>query len=99
MHFVVTALKPTILLEPHSQIACLSQTAILTCFAAGHDVKYQWTSGSGSFPSKVTGKNHNTLVIPDVRSTDANYYTCVVSNKGGNLSSNAARLTVIGTYV
>ena len=91
-------MKPTLMLEPFSQSVYLSQAAIFTCFATGHEVNYQWTVGSGSFPSKLTGINSNTLVIPDVRSSDDNYYTCVASNEGGNVSSNTTRLTVLGTY-
>ena len=44
----------------------------------------------------MTGINTNSLVIPDVRSSDDNTYTCVASNDGGNVSSNTARLTVTG---
>ena len=44
--------------------------------------------------NKVTGINSNTLVIPNVRSSDDNTYTCVASNEGGTVSSNAAQLTV-----
>ena len=85
------------LLKPFSQNVYLSQTAVFTCVATGYEVKYQWMIESGLFPSKVSGINHTTLVIPDVQISDANYYTCVVNNEGGNVSSNAARLTVLGT--
>ena len=47
----------------------------------------------------MTGINTNTLVIPDVRSSDDNTYTCVASNQGGYVSSNAAKLTVTGMTV
>ena len=89
-------MKPTMLSEPLSQSVYLSQTAVFTCIASGHEVKYQWTIESGSFPSKVTGISSNTLVIPDVRSSDDNTYTCVASNEGGNASSNATRLRILG---
>ena len=74
----------------------LTQTATFTCSATGYNVNYKWTIRSGSFPSKVTGINTNTLVIPDVRSSDDNTYTCVASNEGGSVSSNGAKLTVTG---
>jgi len=74
----------------------LNQTATFTCSATGYNVSYEWTIGSGSFPSKVTGINANILVIPDVRSSDDNTYTCEASNEGGSVSSNTARLTVTG---
>ena len=82
--------------RPSSQSVDLTQTVTFTCNATGYNVSYQWTIGSGSFPNKVTGINSNTLVIPNVRSSDDNTYTCVASNEGGNVSSNAAQLTVTG---
>ena len=88
---------PDITTQPSSQSVNLTQTATFTCSATGYDVSYQWTIGSGSFPNdRVTGIDTNTLTITDVRSSDDNTYTCVVSNEGGNVSSTAARLTVTG---
>ena len=85
---------PKIVSHPSSQNINITQTATFTCKATGYNVIYRWTIGSGSFPSKVTGINSNTLVIPDVRSSDENTFTCVASNEGGCVSSNAAQLTV-----
>ena len=82
--------------HPSPQSVSLTQTATFTCSATGYNVQYEWRIGSGSFPSKVTGINTNTLVIPDVRSSDDNTYTCVASNEGGSVPSNTARLTVTG---
>ena len=83
-------------IQPSSLSVDLLQTAIFTCSATGYNMKYQWTIGIGSFPSKVTGINTNTLVIPDVRSSDDNIYTCTISNDGGSVTSNPAKLTVTG---
>ena len=87
---------PVLVFGPVDQHVNLTQTTTFTCSATGYNVTYKWTIGSGSFPSKVTGINTNSLVIPDVRSSDDNTYTCVASNEGGNVSSNTARLTVTG---
>ncbi|XP_065905663.1 uncharacterized protein [Dysidea avara] len=87
---------PVLTTLPSSQSVDFTQTATFTCSATGYNVSYKWTIGSGSFPSKVTGINTNTLVIPDVRSSDDNTYTCVASNEGGSVSSNGAKLTVTG---
>ena len=95
--FIVKA--PTFLTQPSSQRVDLTQTSMLTCSATGHNVKYEWTIGSGSFPSKVTGINTNTLVIPDVRSSDDNTYTCTISNDGGSVTSNPAKLTITGMTI
>ena len=95
--FVVKA--PTILTQPSPQTVDLIQNVTFTCTATGYDVSYQWAIGSGTFPSKVTGMNTNTLVIPDVRSSDDNTYTCTISNDGGSVTSNPAKLTVTGMTI
>ena len=82
--------------HPSPQSVNLTQTATFTCSATGYNVRYEWTIEPGSFPSNVTGRNTNTLVIPDVRSSYNSTYTCVASNDGGSVSSNGARLTVTG---
>jgi len=86
--------------QPSSQTVDLTQVATFTCSATGYNVYYQWTIGSGSFPSKVTGINTNTLVIPDVRSSDNNTtYSCTISNDGGSITSNPAKLTITGMTI
>ena len=97
--FPFTIVKPLKFTTPPShQSVDLTETATFKCSAIGHNVQYQWSIGSGSFPSKVTGKNTNTLVIPDVRSSDDNTYTCTISNDGGNVTSDPVQLTVTGMY-
>ena len=83
-------------MHPLPQTINLTQSATFMCSAIGYHIQYKWIIGSGSFSSKVTGINTNTLVIPDVRSCDDNTYICVASNEGGNASSNGAKLTVTG---
>jgi len=87
--------SPKLISAPASQHVNLTQTATFTCSATGYSVQYNWTIGSGTFPSKVIGIDTNTLVIPDVRSSDNDTYTCVASNEGGRVSSNV-QLTVTG---
>ena len=95
--FIHLVLRPNITSHPSPQSVNLTQTAMFRCNATGYDVSYQWTIGSGSFPNgTVTGIDTNTLKITDVRSSDDNTYTCVVSNEGGSDSSTAAQLTVTG---
>ena len=88
--------RPAFVTRPSSQSVNLAQTATFTCSATGYNVSYQWTIGSGLFPDKVTDINSNTLVIPNVRPSDDNTYTCTVGNEGGSVASNAARLTITG---
>ena len=77
----------------------LTQCAKMTCSTTSYAVCYQWTIESGSFSSKVTGINSDTLVIPDVRTSDDNIYTCTISNDGGSVTSNPAKLTVTGMTI
>jgi len=72
----------------------LTKSATVTCPVTG-GYSYQWIIESGSFPSKVTGINTNTLVIPDVRLSDDNAYTCVASSEGGSVFA-VTQLTVAG---
>ena len=97
--YLTLATYPVLVSHPTPQHVNLTQTATFTCNATGYNVSYQWIIGSGSFPSKVTGINSSTLVIPDVRSSDDNTYTCVASNEGGNASTNATKLTVTGMTI
>ena len=97
MYYIVP--RPVIVLHPSSQYINLTQTATFTCNVTGDFIGYQWTIQSGLFPSKVTGINSNTLVIPDVRSSDANRYTCIASNQGGSVLSRAAKLIATGMII
>ena len=83
---------PNLILHPSSQYIYPTQTATFTCNASGYNVRYQWRIGLGSFPSKVMGILTNTLIIPDVTSSDENTYTCIASNEAGSVSSHAANL-------
>ena len=85
---------PAIVFHPSSHYIYPTQTATFTCSASGYNVTYQWRIQSGSFPNKVMGIQSDTLVIPDVRSTDENTYMCIASNELGSVSSRAANLTL-----
>ena len=95
--FIVKA--PTFSSQPTSKLEQLKGTAKFTCSATGYKVKYKWKIGSGIFPEKVMGINADTLVIPDVRSSDDNTYYCIISNVGGKAKSDPAKLTVTGKNI
>jgi len=77
----------------------IKQNASLTCSVIGGcNVHYQWIIKSGSLPSKVTGVNTDTLLIPDVRSSDENTYACVASGQGGSVTT-VTQLTVTGKTI
>ena len=83
--------------QPPSYSVNVTETANITCSAIGYNVSYHWIIESGSFPSKVIDTDSNILVIPNVTSSDANAYTCVVTTQRGCVSSNTTQLTVTGT--
>ena len=94
---VLTIGKPSIALsQPPVYTIELAETTNIKCFAIGYNVNYQWTVGSGLFPSKITGINDSTLVIPDVRLSDENIYTCVVTTRAGCVSTTSTQLIVTG---
>ena len=74
----------------------LTNDLTLKCFTVGYNVSYQWIIRSRLFPSKITEVNENTLVIPDVRSSDENIYTCLATTTAGCAVSNPTQLIVIG---
>ena len=81
---------------PMSLAIYLTENVTFLCTVIGYEVtSYMWITGSGSFPNKVTDINSSTLVIPNVKSSDDNTYTCVASNSAGS-ANNTARLTVTG---
>ena len=95
---ILLIVKPPIIVTiTISQSLDILQTAVLTCNATGYDVSYYWTIGSGQFPNKVTGINSSILIVPDLRSSDSNSYTCVVDNIGGSVYR-AKELIVTGNY-
>lgn len=88
---------PSLVTGPLSQSVDLTQTANFTCKVTGYNISYEWIVESGSLPSKTFDTiNSSTLVIPDVKASDSNTYICKASNKGGNITSNGALLTVTG---
>jgi len=96
---LITGRPSLFLLQPPLLNIELTETVTMGCFALGYNVSYQWFIGSGSFSSKVTGINNNTLVIPDVRLSDDNTYTCVATTLKGCILSNATQLTVTGMII
>ena len=91
-----TVAIPIVMITPMSQAVNLTGYVTFLCTVIGYEVtSYSWATGSGSLPNKVTDINSSDLVIPNVRSSDDNTYTCVASNSAGS-GNNTAQLTVTG---
>ena len=92
--------KPSLFLsQPPLYSVELTDTATLGCFALGENISYHWIVGSGLFPSKDIGINDSTLVIPDVRSSDENTYTCLATTQKECILSKATQLIVTGMII
>ena len=94
--FLTIGRSSVFLSQPPLYTISLKETASINCFAISYNVSYKWIIESGSFPSKVTGINSSTLVIPNVTSSDENTYTCVATTQMGCVSSSTTQMTVTG---
>lgn len=84
-------IAPTISAQPSHQTVTAGQTATFTVTATGTaPLSHQWKKDGTDIP----GATASTLTITDAQASDAGSYTCYVSNAAGNITSNAATLTV-----
>jgi hypothetical protein len=86
---------PTITTQPTSQTVTAGQTATFTVAATGTaPLSYQWRKNG----SAISGATSSSYTTPATTSSDNGaQFTVAVSNSAGNVTSNAATLTVGGT--
>jgi len=82
---------PVITDQPDDTVAPLGSPATLSVTASGNNLFYQWYKDG----VLISGANSSTLTFPSVQLSDAGVYTVVITNSGGSVTSNPARLTVI----
>ena len=76
--------------QPSSVIA-LQGTRVTFAVTAQGTTGYQWQKNDVSIPLATTA----TLTLPNVQAADTASYTVIIYNPAGNLTSNAATLTVL----
>ncbi|PKP20129.1 MAG: hypothetical protein CVU05_09800, partial [Bacteroidetes bacterium HGW-Bacteroidetes-21] len=76
--------------QPLSQAICAGSSVTFTVAATGTGLSYQWRKGA----TNITGATSTSYTIASVVAGDAANYTCVVTGTCGNVTSNAAVLTV-----
>ena len=91
VNFTLACTAPAITTQPASQTKCSGQSVTFTVAASGSaPLSYQWKKNG----SNISGATSSSYTISTVTSGDAGNYTCYVSNACGNVTSNAATLTV-----
>jgi formylglycine-generating enzyme required for sulfatase activity/protocatechuate 3,4-dioxygenase beta subunit len=78
--------------SPPSSISVISgQDATFRVQANGMNLSYQWYKGG----AMISGANASSLTMPSTQVSDAGSYTVKVSNQAGEVTSEAATLTVV----
>jgi hypothetical protein len=96
----VDASAPVVLLNPLGQQAEPGESVAFTSGAGGSEpLSYRWQRNSEDLDDgdRVSGAFTPTLVISDVRPSDAGVYRVVVSNACGSVPSSPADLQVLGS--
>ena len=88
---------PTITQQPASQTVSVGETATFTVAAIGDPpLAYQWQKNGADLTNggHYAGATTSSLTVFNADSTDAGTYRCVVANPLGDVTSDAATLTV-----
>ena len=91
-----------IITHPQGKAVGLSSTITLNCTSSiSSNVMLSWTHNSTSVGLNKVSTTGDTsiLTITSVRDSDAGSYVCTVTSGSLSVMSNAATLTVYGTYV
>ena len=77
--------------QPQSQISCLGGNASFSVTTQGSvPFSYQWHFGLNS----LTGQTNAQLTLANLQTTNGGFYSVVVSNTFGSITSSNAQLTV-----
>ncbi|MEW6306857.1 MAG: immunoglobulin domain-containing protein [Verrucomicrobiota bacterium] len=86
---------PTVLTHPRKQTAAFGNPVTISANALGPNLQYQWRKNG----LPIDGANSPELTIPSVSSTDAGYYSLLVSNEDGAVSTLDARVIPVPTSI
>ncbi|MDP4226929.1 MAG: immunoglobulin domain-containing protein, partial [Bacteroidota bacterium] len=80
-----------------TQVLCEGNTVTLFVTAKGTDMTYNWKKNGivlSDITGKLSGSHTANLTIQAIDSTDKAVYSCVVSGKGGTVTSNLIQLAI-----
>jgi subtilisin-like proprotein convertase family protein len=86
----VAVTPPAVTLQPSGAVAAQGSAFTLTTAGTGSSLSYQWKK-DGSFVSGATGA---TLSLPTITLAQAGTYTCVLTNHGGSVTTDPAKVVV-----
>jgi hypothetical protein len=91
---------PVITAQPATSTKSAGQTATFTVGATGA-TSYQWKKNGVNLANggSISGATAATLTVANAQLSDAAFYTVVVSNAGGSVTSGQAQLVVAATPV
>jgi hypothetical protein len=98
----VTNMPPSIFAQPVDANAVEGTIAAFSVTAAGSQpFSYQWFFGTTPLSDQgdILGATSNVLTIANVAVADAGFYSVVITNDTGSITSRQAQLTVTGTIV
>jgi hypothetical protein len=90
---------PSITQQSTAQVRQLGETAVFTVSAAGTaPLSFQWQKGGSNLADggRIGGAQSSTLAISNVAEADSGEYRVLVSNGGGQATSQGALLSVVG---
>ncbi|MCX7871680.1 MAG: immunoglobulin domain-containing protein [Verrucomicrobiae bacterium] len=87
---LIVNLPPSIITHPKSQTVPVGASVTFTVIDSG-GAAYQWRKNG----LNITGATNSSYSISSVKSEDAGYYSVIVSNQGGSVTSQSALLTVV----
>lgn len=85
---------PTITRQPSSVAVYPGDAASLSVTASGSSLRYQWQQKTNGSWISLNGATRRNLLITNAEATKATEYRVIVSNDGGELVSDSARLTL-----
>ncbi len=95
---VISASAPAITTQPSNRTVAVGEKATFKVVASGTGLTYQWQySKNGTTWTDKAGATSASYTVTAKASYNGLYYRCKVSNAGGEVFSNKARLTVTST--
>ena len=84
---------PVINTQPATQTAAVGANPTFSVTASGSGLSYQWRKAGSNISSATT----SSFALSNVQVADGDFYSVVVSNTGGNVTSTSAQLVITQT--